>query len=307
MAINERRDRGGSVPEGNPPDGTELVQLLAEEWYRKYDEDGYTSKVKAIPDRRWRGSSAGGCTRRTAYTIAEVDKTEPPTVADSWRLGLGQMVHDAFEEAVIGIFPDAEREYPVDLLPFGLDGSATGDLFLPDLGGKSVAVELQSVGGFKFKMTSTRFNGPPEGPPYNKVIQGAMAAMAKDADELRVGLLSMELVSPDMARHTDHEAGRFGAEWVFSKEQYLPLARAEIEKANVILRQLDDGGPASVPRILTNPQYAGGGVTVEHPFAPGKPTKGLWVRTVGEAIVDAGECWECAYCPFRSRCADDGA
>lgn len=288
--------------EGNPPDSVEYVSVLAEKWWEMYQQGGGAPRLKAF-NRRFRASWSGICSRALAYRLAEVEQSDPPTMADSWRMGLGQLVHDALGPVLKEAFPHAQVEFPVDLAP-DLDGSATVDIWIPD---RSTLIELKTINGFSFKSITTQFKSPAEGPRHSAVVQGALAADALDAEHLVVGYLSLELIGVDLAsKFTDSEVGRFAAEWHYTRDEYRPLAEAERARVKVIMSIVDDAGPEEVPRTIPDPHLPPG-AKISEPFAPGQPTKGLWIVDDHEGrILDAGATWHCAYCAFRRRCDRDG-
>lgn len=300
---------------GYPPDGAmRFIPELADQILEMVTEDD--NKPHAIDGTRFRGSMAGYCTRRIAYYETGTPVTDPIDVASAWRMYLGTHVHELLQAAVHRVYrPDTEAhvqtEVVCDYRTFGLDGSGHADLVLDlptDEPGDThrIVVELKSVNGFGFKLATTTFRGPPEGPKSGAVIQGALNAAALDADHLVIANLSLENVSPQMAHLTDDVYARFGAEWTFDRDQITELALAEAERVGQVHQILDqsDGDPTAVPRMVTD--------TDVHPWAQitdpvGKENRGLWeLRDSSGNLRDAGDTWVCGYCPYREGCASDG-
>lgn len=308
---------------------------IAQAWHELYEDQG---KQVAIPGRRFRASESGYCARSIAYSVHQRDTetkvnamlteklidvdaaveaftavapTNPPTIADSWRMGLGTIVHDRLEQPIKRAFPGAEVETTIDLSP-SIDGSAHIDLVvtLPviddgtDTGGAGkpyvIVVELKTINGFGFKSTTTSFKNGPEGPRLGHVLQGAVMAKVRDADELVVGYLSTELLSPAEAKRQGvDEVGRFAAEWTFTRDEYMVYADAEAKRVTKLLSIMDEAGrPDAVPRQI--------------PELPAKarivnPLNGMWtVEDETGSIVDSGTTWNCDYCRWRDRCVADG-
>lgn len=331
---------GASDGDGERPVAQPLVvHLLAEEWHRQYVEAGNDEKAFAIPGTRFRASWAAGCARATGYRIQENDArialdsfvgqvgstvamteednerftglqqavlalapTNPPSIADTWRMGLGQMVHDALQWVLIRAmerrFPGAQIEVAVDLRP-DVDGSGSVDIVIVE-SDRTIVVELKTINGFGFKLSSIPFKGPAQGPRYGAKVQGALSAKALEADLLIVGYLSLELLSPDVAKRNGRdEIGRFTAEWHYTPEQFLPWAEAEHKRVSKILEIVDAGGLP--PRAIADPEIPKRARITD-------PSSGAWTVTDPEsgAIVQAGKTWWCGYCWQRDRCITDG-
>jgi len=287
---------------GRPPlEEPLIVVALAKAWMAEYETAGHTQKPMSIADRKYRASWTTSCDRQMYYLITSTELSEPMTVADYWRFGMGSMVHDALEKSIASLFPDAECEVAVDLRPIGLDGAATVDIIVT-IDGRKIVVEVKSINGYGFKMAVTSFRSPPEGPRYSAVVQGALAALAADADELRVGYLSLENLSPSMALdYADEEGiGRFAAEWAFGRDEFEPVARHHVARVNRIFALAEDG--ILPTRQLHDPFAYPAGAVIEDPM------RKMWVvRNAKGKATQTGTCWECDYCSFRTKCIDDKA
>jgi hypothetical protein len=288
---------------GHPPDRNPIiVPIVAQRWYDTYLADGNDTKAHALPGRRFRASWAGKrCDRSLQYAMQGTPASNPPSLADHWRFGIGTMVHEIVQTTLPGAFPNSDIELPVDLRPIGIDGSASTDIVLYTDESKTQAklvVELKSINGFGFKNTATTFKGPPEGPKYGHIVQGALAAAALNAtDGLRIGYLSLENLSPNMATYSDSEAGRFCAEWHFTLAQCKQLAQREAHRIGRVNAWIDIDGLTE--RALHDPSIADGAVVTD-------PRRGMWSQIIGTQVVDAGSTWFCGYCDHRDQCIADG-
>lgn len=273
-------------PEGRAPDPSpRFVTALAQAWYDSQDR---SDRERAVPGTRFRASWAGKCSRDLWWSLRDEPLSDPPTIADVWRMELGKLVHEGLDEAITAAFPGAEVEVKVDLRPT-FDGSATVDVLL-QTDSKLTLLELKTINGFGFKMAATSFKGPPEGPRDNAVIQAALAAEALGADELVVGYLSLENLSPSMApTYGDgSDIGRFAAEWTYLPAEYLPIAAQERKRVEWVFDQDE------VPDAFV---YVDGRTVKLSP-----PGSGQWVVEAGGQITDTGKTWHCDYCWNRTKC-----
>lgn len=292
---------GGS--QGSPPTNNPFaVEALAKAWHDVYVADGRDIKDLAIPEAGpYRGSLTGvRCDRQLYYAMTDTEASNPPTIADQWRFYLGQIVHEGMQPAILKMFPGADEE-KIDLNPIGIPGSAHTDLSLEmDVNGEPCVAEIKSVNGFKFKMMATRFNGPPEGPSYGHVLQAAMAAKAKGINKVVLIYISLELLSPSMAKqYSDSEVGRFMAEWHYTVEELEPQIQAEVDRVNRIMKYVDKG---IVPAPeLHDPEYPKGAVVTE----PSRQPKATWQLIEDGMVRDTGEYWGCNYCRFQDTCTKE--
>ena len=289
-------------PDGNPPSKNNFVaEAIADAWFEAYLERGEDQKGLAIPEAGpYRGSMASKrCDRALYYGLADTPPSNPPTQADMWRMGLGSTVHLMLQDIADKLFPNARNEVKIDLRSIGVPGSSHADLVIEHEGVKTL-VELKSINGFGFKMIATTFKGPAEGARFGDVMQGALAAAAEGCERLVVAYLSMEVVSPSMAKsYSDTEAGRFAAEWHYTIEELQPLIDAEKERIEGIMRDVERKEPS--PRLLVAPEYPADAIVTS-------PEDGMWmVKGEGNAIEDTGDTWMCNYCWHRDICISDGA
>lgn len=302
MPIN--RDLSG-LPAGRPPDREpRFGPKLAEAIYSKFIDDG--PRAKAIEDRWFRASMAGMCSRAIALGLANVPETNPPSIADEWRMWLGKVVHDAIDSVVADVFPEAEHEVDVDLIEI-VDGSAHLDLlFKVGFDAYVICVEVKTMNGFAYKLATTSFKGDPEGPKLSAILQGGLAARALDADELVILVFAMENISPSQAKRDGlDEVGRFTAEWTFSREQYLEETDREVRRLNWLhskVEGLDVSDPVrflgEIPPIV--PDDDGTPIWITN------PAKGAGEIRAGGKAIDFVSTWQCDYCRYRDLCVEVG-
>jgi hypothetical protein len=281
-----------------------VVERLAQAWY-----DAYLDEYKpAIPEAGpFTGSMAGSrCDRALHYKIAGVDPSNPPGIADVWRMNIGQMVHEAVQAVTTEVFKDHEdfddpaAEVVVDYRPIGVPGSAHLDYSFR-YKRKLTAVELKTINGFGFKMIATNFKGPAQGPRFGAIMQGALSAEAIGAEQLVIGYLSLENLSPQMASSfSDTEAGRFVAEWHYTIEELRPWLAVEKQRIADIIANVEND--ILSPTTIVDPEYPEGAR-----ISPAG--SGMWVVTEDDdprIVRDSGSTWFCDYCWHRDQCKSDG-
>lgn len=298
------RSSGGHTPDAQ----ARFVTQVARTWWQQYQDEGNTTRAMAKEGTTFRGSDAGSCSFALALTLLERaglgEKSNPPGMADSWRMGIGTMVHDKLEEVlphafpgatceVVGITVEGEASFHADVLieipddPQLINESEGTQGF-----GKRVLLELKTINGFAFKNSIGAGPRPAEGPRENAILQGALAAEAFDCDELVIGYLSLELVSVREAqRHNLDEERRFSAEWTFTREEFLPLAQAERARMRWIEGLVKIG---QMPE-RTIPALPAGAVITD-------PNSGAWQVIEGGVPVNVGTTWHCDYCWHRDSC-----
>lgn len=316
----ERAEGEGLMPDKSP----RFVGVLAEAWAAVHSEDKPTAGGT-----RFRHSDAGKCARAISYTAAGIPKSDPMDLTGVWNTTLGKLLHEAWQDALCERFPDAEVEVKVGW--DDLDGSGHIDAVIrtearcpcvdagprysnlgPDHDGSPdecpdcdqgvrpwiVAMELKTIGGFGFKAAvgKARRGTPAEGPKTDHILQGALNALAVDADELVIGYLAKECISVNAGRDLT-ELGRFAAEWTFARADFEPLALEEKRRINGILSLVDKGELAARK--------------VPHDLPPGAeivdPLRSLWeVHDPVGTIADTGTLWNgsfCEYCAFQTLCS----
>ncbi|HEX9991625.1 MAG TPA: hypothetical protein VGB14_01725 [Acidimicrobiales bacterium] len=282
------RNDGGCPPDEHP----RFVHLLVEEWAQRNTDDG--DKPTAY-DTRLRHSDAGKCARMLSYKAAGLPASDPMDLPGVWVTSLGTLLHEHWQAALQRRYPDAQVE--VKLRVDGLDASGHADALLV-VDGRRIAYELKTVGGYAFKMKVGE-RGAPEGPSHDHLLQGALNAVALDADELVIGYLATEAISINAAQRRKLQgAARFAAEWTFTRDEFEPLAERERSRMTSILRLVDDGMLAA--RRFADPSLPVGHEVVDPVASAGD---GRWELRRDGSVVDAGTWWACGYCAFRSLCA----
>lgn len=294
------------APHGEPPVKHPTIgPMLAQAWADKFTdtEEHPFDLPMAGEGARIRHSWAGNCARQIGYRLTDTPVSNELTIADHWRFGLGHAVHDQLQQVVTDAFPGATGEVEV----FLEDGLLAGhvDLEIDDVGYNGedgldthtkISVELKTINGFGFKK-AVGARGPADGPRTGAKMQGALNALAGDADEMVVIYLSMENLGPrERDKLGTDEIGRFCAEWHYTREEWEPWAEAERDRLMGVIAEVDAGviPPAYIP--LEMPE----GATIVD------PVKGTWtlLDAVGH-VADAGSTWMCNYCPFQDQCITD--
>lgn len=268
-----------------------FVHRIAEHWAQG-SEAPYTPD-----DMRWRGSQAGMCARKVAYETLGIEKTDPPSTADYWRMGLGSVVHELLEPAIkawLDTDDSVEIEEEVDV-KMGEHGYGHVDLVLrtktePQ---QVIVLELKTINGYGYKMSVE--NG--QGPRHSHVLQGALYANALDADLLVIGYLSMENIAPNRAEAKGiDDIGRFATEWHFPRDEYVPLAEQEAARLTGITEQAHKYGTATV----IDRRFSHSDPDIPFPAAISDPATGRW-----EHDASYGRAWQCRYCDYQTRCVSE--
>lgn len=300
------------TPEGRPPDehprfGPALLHAILAERMAA-DE-----RPMAAEDARFRASWGGKCSRFLAYAMTGQPKTNPPDVISHWSFLLGQLVHDAIDAVAPLVFPGAEVEVARRIPLVDDDGeivvvaASHADLVVPahpeePPSNRRVAIEVKSTNGYGYKLKSTNFRGPEQGPDMGAVVQGAIACVENDCDELVVLLFSLEAISKDQADRSKlpQPERRVTAEWTFSREECEQIVAAEYRRVKRVTTLIDaDGDPTAVPRKLWS-RDQGSWVEIRD------PQRGAWEQRQGDGtIVAAGTDWACGYCDYQDRCVSD--
>lgn len=285
----------GQPPSTNP----KLTTMLGLEWYRQHVEAGRMEYGKAIPDLPYRASWAAlRCDRALWAAMHDVPESDPPSVADAWRMELGSLVGESLQ-SVLRSLEGWESELVVDLQPAGIPGSAHVDLAKPrsDGTGYSHLVEVKTINGFSFKRCATGFKGAPAGPRFGHLMQVAAAGVALGADRVGVVYLSMENVSKDLAERYcgNGDIGRFAAEWWWDVNSLTSL----VEKEAARIRRLVASDQVPWP-ALDDVEAPPGAVVVD-------PAKGNWQVRQGDVVITTGRHWMCGYCRHQQWCINQPA
>lgn len=291
-----------------------FASVLAENWMAKELERG--PRPRAVADKRFRHSDAGGCSRAIAYAALDLPPSNPMDIAGFWATGMGSLLHEQLASALKSRYGDAIEDEVVCVID-GFEGSGHADLVqtrrgMPEDSGPPhrVVVEVKTVGGFAYKLAVGE-RGAAKGPNWSYVVQGALNGLALGADEVVIALLARDVISVQAAQRKGYgELVRFCAEWTLPREVFEPIARAEIERVSKILMLLDHGEHIAVDgtatqgllpkRFIPDPELPKGHVITD-------PTWGTWVETDSEGrMTNAGSTWHCGYCRWQDTCATTG-
>ena len=259
------------------------------------------TKAPSVPSgTRWRGSQAGNCAKQIAYDSLGFPSSNPMTAADHWRMGLGSLVHTHLTPAIerwVANDPDVIVHEEAET-PLGEHGFGHIDMVLElPATGKNIVVELKTINGTGFKRS---IQG--EGPRHGALLQGSLYANALDADLLVICYLAVELLSPGWAEAKGFDNfGRFGAEWHYTPDQFVPLAKQEVERMEWITETAHSiQGMNGVPRSFSesDPDIPEGAVITD-------PRTGAWSLEDDGRLISRGKAWQCNYCRFHDLCVDD--
>lgn len=278
----------GWAPDAEP----RFAQVLVEQWAAENDAAG--PKARASTGARFRHSDAGKCARAIAFAALNLPPSDPMDLPGVWNTHLGTLIHEEWQAALEKAFPGCGIE--ITGVTIDGEGACHIDAVVTYPDGKVVAIELKTAGGYAFKAaTGTARKGTPaEGPKHEHRTQGALNGLAVDADEVVIVYLAKECLSVNVAdRFGVSELGRFAAEWTLTREEYEPIAHAEVARVRGILDLLDDGTlPA---RKIPAPDVPKGAEIVD-------PATGRWEVRKDDQLLDTGSYWGCDYCSHQTRC-----
>jgi hypothetical protein len=281
----------------NPDPAPTFLQPYLDHLAEKAAADG--DRPHAVAGTRFRHSMAGACSRQVAFHALGVQSSNPMDLAGMVVTGNGTAKHDEIQTILMGrLGPALQIEVPCQVP--GLDGSGSADgVFLQnradDVAYERVCWEHKNVGGFAFKMAIGE-RGAAQGPKWAHIVQAALNAKAQDADLVVITYMTWEAVSVNLAKKKGlTEAGRVAAQWTFTREEWEPLADAEIARVSRILALLDEG--VLPGRSFPDPELPVGNI-VSHP-----PTGGWEHKDADGQILDAGTFWACGYCRWQDVCA----
>lgn len=280
----------GWAPDPEPTYG----KLLVDAWHDKQEP-----RPLADPDARFRHSDAAACSRLVAYAALDIEPTNPMDRAGSFVAEQGHLIHEAWQNVLLQRFGPYVAQVEVEVVEGEMAGhidavvvvQVPGKNLLPP---KIVSIEVKSVGGYAYQL-AVGARGAPEGPRHTAVVQGALNARAVNADEMRVIYFSREAISVQTARRKRMpELLRVCSEWTLTRDQYEPIADAEIARVGAILELVDDG---MLPRRhIPDPQLPDNHLIVD-------PREGSWVeQDAAGAVVDTGSAWQCVYCRYQDLC-----
>jgi hypothetical protein len=259
------------------PQEPRFTQLFVEDQMARNAEMG--KKPQAF-DTPFRFSDSGKCGRAMAYSMLGYEG-EPFDAAGTFVTGLGTLLHEIVQDAILKRYPDAKFEVPSKTAT----SSGHADAIIPtdDLG--LVLWELKTMNGTAAKKAigfNTKGTGSPQGPRFSTIAQSALNAQANGCETIVVGHVALEAISKGLAEKWDiPEFMRFIAEWVIPKEVWEPIADAETARQLQILDTVDSG------RLPLRIALDDNGL--EQDLDPDNPRY-----------------WQCQYCSFSDRCKQDG-
>ena len=192
----------------------------------------------AIEGTRLRHSDAGSCARKIGLKVAGYEASDPMDGPGLWVTYLGHIIHEAVQEQIVAAY--GTEQVGIESTVGWDDLSASGHLDalidIPSLPGATkiptrpghdsyrIVLELKTMGGFGFDKSvglnrkAYALTGKPEGPRSSAKLQGALNALAADADELRIGHISLEAVSKQLAEKVKFsDEQRILAEWSYPR------------------------------------------------------------------------------------------
>ena len=284
-----RAKRSGVTPDPEP----RYVHLLAEAWAAERGDNKPTAL--GTP---YRHSDAGKCARYLSYVAAGIPASDPMDLTGVWTTGMGTLLHEHWQTEMAARYPDAEME--VKVATDGADGSGHIDAVIRT-GGRVVAYELKTCGGYAYKgaVGAMSRGKAAEGPKPEHLIQAALNGVGVDADEVVIGYLAREPISPGVAHRfglPDNE--RFCAEWTYTRDQFTTVAADEARRVSGILALVEGGELAR--RVIPFTTPPGAEIT--------DPSEGRWELFDADGnTVEAGlhwaegqGCW--GYCRFAGAC-----
>lgn len=251
----------------------------------------------AVEGTRFRHSMAHACARQVAYHALGVPASDPMDLTGMIVTGNGTAKHDEIQAVLVASgATDIEVEVPCRIEGFDGSGNADG---VADVGDKRICWEHKNIGGFAFKKAVGE-RGKPEGPKQAHVVQGALNAKALDADLLVITYTTWEAISVGIAASKGFtEEGRISAQWTYTRDEWEPLADAEVARVSGILALLDEG-------TLPARRFPDAELPKGHRVTD--PRTGQWqVQDDEGQILDAGTFWSCLYCRWQTVCASTDA
>ena len=256
----------------------DIAHLLAEKWNK---EDLAAGAKPTALGTAYRYSAAHNCSRQLAYAALNAEQTELFDAPSSWVTRLGTMIHEEMQEAIKEVYPDAEFEV-ASQVDANLSGSCDGIL---THAGEKVVIEIKTRGQYAWQKETGYGQWKktePKGPSLAAVCQAGLNAIGLGAEYVCMVSLAKECISVSKRRKLDidnsYEA--FAAEWWIPREEWEPLAQAEMARVQEIEEGLTVRGYLPAPEIVNDDGQ--------------------------RESVKIGSHWACDYCAFRSTCESDG-
>lgn len=276
---------GGSVVSDHPTNQPLFTNLLVKKLVEQSRNEPPRRRGVDGRERLW-ASDAGSCARKIGLALAGYDASDPIDGPGLWVTNLGNIIHTAIQEVMVEIYgDDAKCEFRVTYDDLSLSARLDGLVTLAN--GKVICYELKTMGGFGFdksvglnrKAYKLNEKGP-EGPRASAKLQGALNALAAGADELRIGHVSMEAVSKQLAEKVNwSDEQRILAEWVYPRSVFEPWAKAEKRRLASILAVVDAGRLPD--RVVIDDNMKVAKLNPDDNRPP----------------------WQCTYCAYRETCS----
>ena len=194
---------------------------------------------------RMRYSDAGRCLKQRAFKAYGYEPTNPMDPPGHWVTWLGEQVHKALQAVLVDTYGELvsiEHASQID----GLDcsGSSDATFFFP---ASKRVYELKTMGEYKFDSSVgvnrlARRSQEPKGPGASSKLQGALNALAQDADLLTIAHLSFSAFSKQLSEDIGvTDLDRFMAEWTYEREEWEPWALEETGRMAGLLVDIDNG------------------------------------------------------------------
>ena len=238
-------------------------------------------------DTPFRHSDGGQCARKMAYGALKLPRSEPDDLPGEWVMFMGTLLHREIQDALEHRF-GASCEVEVKVRHGKLSSGHVDALVRhPEHG--LICYELKTRGAYAFDksigLDRKRYaRTEPHGPGATTIIQGALNALASNADLLVIGAVSREAVSRQLAERTQMpDLLRVMAEWHYSRAEYVAVAERELARMGEIKALLDDD------------------------LLPARVATGDEGELVELAPDGSRPSWQCVYCGYRSLCVAQGA
>jgi hypothetical protein len=246
----------------------------------------------------FRHSDATRCGRAMGYRYlsqlaekdddeAELFMYEPPDIAGEWVMWLGTMIHEKLQAALEERFgSQVEIEVKVrhdDLSSGHLDALVHN---VPGVG--RICYELKTKGGYGFDKAigidrRAYKEIMPEGPGAAAKTQGALNALAVDADLLVIGVIGMEAISKQLRQRVGwNDLRAIVSEWHYPRTEYVPWAQMELERMTGLAEELVAG------------------------CVPERKAIGDEMQVLELDPEAQRPSWMCSYCGYRLVCVSHG-
>jgi hypothetical protein len=272
-----------------PSDNPTFTHLLAAEMWERSQVPKPTALGTPL-----RYSSSFACARQQGYYAFDIEPTEPMDEAGAWVTGIGTIIHEAAQEAILKAYPAAEFEVAsgTNYISGSCDALIPLGQATPE-GATHILWELKTMGTYSFdkQVGWNRMRGEwkyPEGPALKAIAQAGMNALGIEAtregvriEDVVMGSVTFEALSITKADKMDvKDYNRFLAEFWIPRDTWEPLAISELKRAEGIFKDVEQG-------LL--------------PDRVARDDEGAQIT-----LNPSGRAWQCDYCSFKTICDADG-